>query len=233
MIGRIKTMFFRNSFSVACIASTLVLTACSKDEADSYIVVDEMADEVIVVEETAVPESDTAMLISSTVVVTTAVVEAIDYETRVVTLRPEGQEPVTITAAEQAHNLDQVEVGDTITAEYLQTLTVDIVPAEEGLELGTADVVVAGRSEKGETPAASVTESHVVVTRVEDINLENNTFKLKGPDGEVREYTARNPENLTLAKVGDAVVINMTEAVAFALTEKAGEAEVEAEAAAE
>ena len=35
------------------------------------------------------------------------------------------------------------------------------------------------------------------------------------------EYTARNPENLKLAKVGDAVVVTLTEAFAMSLSAKA------------
>jgi hypothetical protein len=54
----------------------------------------------------------------------------------------------------------------------------------------------------------------VITATVEDINIEANTFKLKGPDGEVTEYTARNPDNLKRAMVGDLVVITRTDAVA-------------------
>ena len=50
---------------------------------------------------------------------------------------------------------------------------------------------------------------------VEEINLEDNTFKLKGPSGEVKQYAARNPENLKKAEVGDLVVITYTDSVAI------------------
>ena len=50
---------------------------------------------------------------------------------------------------------------------------------------------------------------------LDEINIEANTFKLKGPDGSIKEYTARNPENLKRSKVGDLVVITITEALAI------------------
>ena len=53
--------------------------------------------------------------------------------------------------------------------------------------------------------------------------LEANTFKLKGPEGNVNEFTARSPENLKLAKVGDIVVITITSAIALAVQETAAE----------
>jgi hypothetical protein len=63
----------------------------------------------------------------------------------------------------------------------------------------------------------------VVTATVEEINIELNTFKLKGPDGVINEYTARNPENLKRAAVGDLVVMTVTSAVAIVVEEKAPE----------
>lgn len=79
------------------------------------------------------------------------------------------------------------------------------------------ELTAAGRSEKGEMPAAAVINAQVVTATVEEINLENNTFKLKGPAGEVKEFVARNPENPKKAAVGDLVVITYTEAVAISV----------------
>ena len=53
--------------------------------------------------------------------------------------------------------------------------------------------------------------------------MENGTFKLKGPSGEVKEYVARDPENLKKAVVGDLVVITYTEAVAISVQKTTGE----------
>ena len=63
----------------------------------------------------------------------------------------------------------------------------------------------------------------MVTATVEEINLENNTFKLKGPSGEVQEYVARDPENLKKAEVGDLVVITYTAAVAISVEKTTGE----------
>jgi len=62
-------------------------------------------------------------------------------------------------------------------------------------------------------------DATVIVATVVDINMENNTYKLKGPAGNVNEYVAMNPENLKLAAVGDIVVIETTESV-VAVVEK-------------
>ena len=146
----------------------------------------------------------------------TARVQAIDHETRVVTLLgPEGNE-VTFTASEEARNLDQVAVGDIVNAEYVESLSIEVV-ANEGMEPAAAEMAAMARTEKGEMPGGAIMNTQVVTATVEDINLEKNTFKLKGPDGTINEYVARNPDNLRRAAVGDMVVITMTESVAISV----------------
>ena len=144
----------------------------------------------------------------------TAVVEAINHETREVTLRnPEGKE-VSFVAGDEVRNLAQIEKGDIVAVEYIQSSTVEVFD-NPGLEAGAGELVAAGRAEEGEMPGAAVLDAVVVTATVEDINIENNTFQLKWPDGSVGEYAARNPENLKRASVGDLVVMTHTEAIAI------------------
>lgn len=172
-------------------------------------------------EESAETTSKISMSTSQTVVLT-AVVEAINQETREVTLRgPEG-ETVSFVASEDARNLGQVKVGDIVMAEYVQSMSVDVF-ANDGYEPGAGNLTVAGRSEEGAMPALTAIDALVVTATVEEINLEANTFKLKGPAGEIKEYEARNPENLKKAAVGDLVVITYTEAVALSVEKTAAE----------
>jgi len=162
------------------------------------------------------PATEKPSLYTSQTATMTAVVEAINHETREVTLRgPEGN-TVSFVVSEEARNLDQVNVGDIVMAKYDQSLSIEVF-ANDGTEPGAGELVAAGRSEKGEMPAGAVISSQVITATVEEINLENNTFKLKGPSGEVKEYVARNPENLKKAEVGDLVVITYTEAVALSV----------------
>lgn len=162
------------------------------------------------------PAMDKPSLYSSQTMKMTAVVDAINHETREVTLRgPEGNTS-TFIASEEARNLDQVSVGDTVLAEYEQSLAIEVF-ANDGSAPGAGSLAAAGRSEKGEMPGMAAVDATVITATVEEINLENNTFKLKGPSGEVQEYTARNPENLKKADVGDLVVITYTEAIALSV----------------
>jgi len=143
-----------------------------------------------------------------------AVVEAIDHETRVVTVRKPDGEAITFTASEEARNLGQVSVGDVLIAQYKETVSIEVV-AGDGIEPEAVGAAAMARTEEGEMPGVAAMDATVVILTVEEINVEANTFKLKGPDGVVTEYVARNPENLKRSEVGDLVVMTVTEAIAI------------------
>jgi hypothetical protein len=151
-----------------------------------------------------------------------ALVIAIDHETRVVTVRKGDGEEVTFTASEEARNLDQVTVGDVLIAEHMETISIEVM-ANEGMEAAAGGVSAMARTEKGEMPGMAAMEATVITATVEEINLENNTFKLKGPAGNINEYTAQNPDNLRRSAVGDLVVITITESIAVTVEEQAAE----------
>jgi len=150
------------------------------------------------------------------------VVEAIDHESRVVTLRGPQGNAVTFTASEEARNLGQVSVGDTVNAEVVQAMQIDVF-ANDGIEPAAAEIVALGRTAEGDMPGGVAIDTQIITATVEEINIEANTFKLKGPDGSVNEFVARDPENLKKAAVGDLVVITYTEAMALSVEAAAGE----------
>jgi hypothetical protein len=146
----------------------------------------------------------------------TATVEAINHETRDVTLRRSDGEIISFVASEDARNLDQVKVGDIVNAEYIESVSVEVV-ANEGYEPDAGEMQAMARTKKGEMPGVAAIDTQIATATVEEINIEANTFKLRGPDGTINEYVARNPENLKRAKVGDLVIFTVTTAVAISV----------------
>jgi|GEM_PF-692899 len=152
----------------------------------------------------------------------TAEVIEINQETRLVTLKgPEGG-LVTFTASDEARNLPQVSAGDLVTVEYLHSVVIEVV-GDEQLEAATAAVEGMARTEEGEMPGAAAIASQIDVYKVVEIDIATNSFKLEDANGEVNQYLARNPENLKRAKVGDSVVIAVTEAIALSVSKPAAE----------
>lgn len=144
----------------------------------------------------------------------TAVVEEINHETRDVTVRRDDGELISFTVSEEARNLGQVSVGDVLKVEVQETLSIQVM-ANDGSEPEAMEAAAMARTEEGEMPGFAAMDTIVVTATVEEINIEANTFKLKGPDGNINEFVARNPDNLKRAMVGDLVVITTTEAIAI------------------
>ena len=166
--------------------------------------------------------SDKPSISASQAVQMTAIVEAIDYETREVVLRgPEGNTK-TITASPEEQNLDQVKPGDRVNVEFVQNISIEVF-ANDGTEPGTGSMSAVARAEKGQEPGMAAIDTKIVTAIVEAINIEANTFKLRWPDGNIAEYEARDPENLKKADVGDLVVITYTEAIAVSVESAPGE----------
>jgi len=143
-----------------------------------------------------------------------ATVEAINPETREVTLRKADDTTVSFVASEDARNLDQVSVGDIVVAKSVVSLNIKVVSAKDA-KADIKGATAGARSEKGDMPGVAVAQVVQMTATVEEINIEANTFKLKGPQGNVNEYVARKPENLKKAKVGDLVVFTRTEVVSL------------------
>ncbi|RKZ80148.1 MAG: hypothetical protein DRQ35_02870, partial [Gammaproteobacteria bacterium] len=99
------------------VVASLALTACDKD-VDTSAVNEEQVTPVVEeqVVETADASEDKPSISASQSITVTAVVEAINHETREVTLRRKDDTTVSFVASEEARNLDQVTVGDIVVA---------------------------------------------------------------------------------------------------------------------
>lgn len=208
----------KNTLGVAAVA--LILAACS-NKAEDTAAVDAIAPEVAV-EAAAVEKTEeikeTLLLESTEVISETFTVESFDLATKTAVLVTATGEKRTVVASDEANNLDQVKPGVQVLVEFLKTVSIEVIN-DKSLEPTVVIIDEVERAAEGEKAAAGAIEGAVIIFKIEDIDLENNTFKLKGPDGVVKQYTAQNPENLKKGTVGDAVVLTVVEAVAISLVD--------------
>jgi len=148
-----------------------------------------------------------------------ATVAAVDHKTREVTLEGADGETVTITAGEEVKNLAQVEVGDRVEVEYLEMVSMEVLPPGE-VELAAMTTAAKKTAPLGEKPAGTMVQETTVTTVIEAIDKENELVTLKGPEGYTKTVKARNPANLEKVAVGDKVKVTYTTALAIAVTEK-------------
>ena len=151
-----------------------------------------------------------------------ALVESVNRETREVVLNRADGEIISFVATDEVRNFDQIDVGDVVVAEYVQSMSIEVFP-NEGFEPREVEMEAVARAEAGQKPGVAAMDTIVSTATVEEINIEANTFKLRDAAGVVRQYAARNPENLKRAKVGDLVVMTVTNSMAISVTENPSE----------
>jgi len=156
--------------------------------------------------------------IAENLVTATAVVKKLDLKTRKVTLERADGSHVTFVAGDQVRNLDQVKVGDTVTASFYESVAYAVKKPGDA-EMGTTVAEGAGRAEPGEKPGAAGARITTVTAKITGIDKKAGTVTLQGPDGENTTVRARDPKNLDRVAVGDLVEITLTEAVGVSVEE--------------
>jgi hypothetical protein len=153
---------------------------------------------------------------AASVVEITATVSAVDKAGRTVRLKgPKGNE-VDIVAGPEVRNFDQIKVGDQVTAQYHESLTLELKKTKGKLD--ATEKAGAARAEPGASPAGAVGRQVRVLADVVNVDQASSTISLKGPKGRVVDLKVRNPDHFKVVKVGDQVEAVYTEAIAVAVT---------------
>lgn len=142
-------------------------------------------------------------------------VTAVDYPRGTVSLQGRDGKVVTLNA-KYARNLDQVKVGDVVEAEYIEELAIYVRKADS--PPGVTEEETVELAPKGAMPAGFVADTVQITANVEAINYQTRTVTLKGAEGTVRTVkVGEGVKNLDQVKVGDQVVLRITEAFAIAV----------------
>jgi Cu/Ag efflux protein CusF len=147
----------------------------------------------------------------------TATVEAIDLETRQVTLKDANGKLYDITAGPEVRNLPQVKVGDLVDIAYNESIAVKVFKPGE-MPQGQEVTVGAERLAKpGEKPAGIVGAQVTITATVEAISPKKTSVTLKMSDGKTKVVRVEDKKNLENVKVGDEVMITATETLAVSV----------------
>jgi hypothetical protein len=142
----------------------------------------------------------------------TAVVASIDHHTRAVTLRADDGEEYSFIAGDDVRNLAQVNVGDVVTATYIEAVAWEV---HQGGQADVGEGLAVARAELGAMPAGAVVHEVVLTVEIIEIDRETPTVTFRGPQGNTRTIMVKRPEKLTGVSVGDTVDIIFTEAFAI------------------
>jgi hypothetical protein len=152
----------------------------------------------------------------------TATVVSIDLGSRDLLLIDSQGKMHKVNVSDQARNLDQVKVGDKVTAEYTEAISLQLK------KRGTAEVPPVSaeaamvRSPKGMKPGGAVGRKVIAFATVVAVNPKTQFVTLRGPLGNEYDLQVLDPAQLKAVTKGDEVEVVYTEALAVSVQSAPG-----------
>jgi Cu/Ag efflux protein CusF len=146
-----------------------------------------------------------------------ATVKAIDYKTRRITLTDNGVD-TSFVASDDVKNFGQIKKGDTVVIDYKEAVAWEL--NKGGKAAGPSETTTQWGARPGEKPEGGMNREvrgTVVITKI-DKKQPSVTVKTAG--GETQTLKVRHPERLEGVKVGDAVDVIYSEAMAVRVEKK-------------
>jgi hypothetical protein len=152
----------------------------------------------------------------------TATVVLIDMSSRDLVLIDSQGKMHKVNVSDQVRNLDQVKVGDKVSAEYTEAISLQLK------KRGTANVPPASaeeaiiRSPKGMKPGGAVGRKVTAFATVVAVNPKKQFVTLRGPLGNEYDVQVVDPALLKTVNKGDEVEVVYTEALAISVQSAPG-----------
>jgi len=142
-------------------------------------------------------------------------IASIERERRLVTINWENGARAAIEVRDPK-NLDAVKVGDHVKLDYIEGVAIRKMKAGEKLPLISFKQGLIG-AQPGEAPRKGAHRRLEFVASVARIDPANQEVTLKGPDGSEETVMVENPETLNRVKVGDQIVITLSQGMALSI----------------
>jgi Cu/Ag efflux protein CusF len=147
----------------------------------------------------------------------TASVLSIDMGSRDVLLMDTQGKLHTVNVSDQARNLDQLRVGDKVTAEYTEAISLQLKKRGTAGGPPASEEAAMVRSPKGAKPGGAVGRQVTAIATVTAVNTKKQFVTLRGPLGNEFEVQVLDPAQLKAVKKGDEVEVVYTEALAISV----------------
>ena len=145
-----------------------------------------------------------------------ATVVAVDAAKRTVTVKSADGATRTFKAGKEVKNFDQIKAGDKVKATFFESVAVFVRKSNE--KASAAEATTVGVAPPGAKPGMFVVDTFEITAKVQDMDLKKRIVTLKGPEGNMRAFKVdKSVENLDKVKVGDELVVRVTDAMAIAV----------------
>ncbi len=141
---------------------------------------------------------------------------SIDSGSRDVLLMGSNGKLHTINAGDEVRNFDQLRVGDKVTAEYTEAISLQLKKHGSGAPpMSVEDAAV--RAPVGGRPGGAVGRKVTAIANVVAVDSKKQVVTLRGPQGNEFDISVRDPAQLKDVKSGDEVEVVYTEALAVSV----------------
>ena len=195
-------MNMRNQFATAVIAAALAAAALAQQPG--------AAGGVVVSSEPNKVTATAGITISAAVV-------AIEKATRTLTLKGPGGNVLDVVASDGVKNFDQIKLGDSVNARYVESVTLELKKQGKSGASGVTVSEDAARAKPGARPAVAGARQVIALVDVVAVDPKASTVTLKGPKGNVMTLPVQDPEQFKVVKKGDQVEVTYTEALALSV----------------
>jgi hypothetical protein len=152
----------------------------------------------------------------------TAKVEALDLATREVTLRGPLGNVVTFTVDKRITRLNEVKVGDEVTADYYVAYAAELRPPTDQEKANPIQVLKeTAKAPAGTEPAGGALRILKIVATVQGLDQPTKSVTLAGPKGNLVTVQVDDVANLAKLRLGDTIVVTYAEALAVSLQKRA------------
>ena len=143
-------------------------------------------------------------------------IAAVDEAKKQVTLEANGKK-VTLQV-DNPYNLKAAKVGDPVVVRYYEVVS---VRKKKGEEVPSVSLTEGIETAQSGTPGAVAEQKATVLVTIADVDPENGSVTIKGPDGSTEKVKVRDPRVLKHLKAGEELVVTVTRATAIAIKKEA------------
>jgi hypothetical protein len=152
------------------------------------------------------------------VLTVTATIEALNLETREITVKGPAGNPYTFTVDPRVQRLAEFHVGDQIVLDYYASLAAELrAPTADEKAAPLAVLKDAAKADASTAPEAGGYRIIRAVVTIEGLDLPTGTATVKGPRGNFFAIKVKDPAILPKLHLLDTVVVVYTEAFAVRL----------------
>jgi len=145
-----------------------------------------------------------------------ATIEAIDHDTRIITLKDDKGNYEDIYAGPEVKRFDELKVGDKVTFKYHESMVIQVKkPGEAGMPSGDQPPAIARNATA--KPSGSITEQTTATVTVNNVDTKTGAITVTTEDGRSMSFKVKDKGNLKGVNPGDKISITYTTALLIAV----------------